>query len=107
MTQTTDTSAIMHKLGEMQGKTEAQFQAMFNYFDLVRADISRVEKSTSEKIQQLENHTKDRLNSVELRLKDLENEDKSQLKQLASNSLSGGISGALITGFIEIIKHIK
>ena len=81
-----DISTIMHGLGQLSGKVEAMHQATTARIDDIRADIKRMEASNNERITQVEARLSEQL--------------KDQGEQL------GSVSGGLIAGAIELIKHI-
>jgi len=106
-TSTSDNAAIMHILGQIQGENRAMFNSLSNDLLVIREDIKRVEATSQAQVRHLEENLNLRLGMVDRRINNLELQDKIHIKQIATNgALSGGISGALITGFVELAKHL-
>lgn len=114
---TSDVHTIMHGLGQLSGKVEAMHQAATTRMEDIRADIKRLELATNERINRVETNLSaqlrdqgeqlsKRVDGLGSRVTSLEAEDKRLIEKVAKVSAVGGsISGGLIAGAIEIIKH--
>jgi len=113
-----ETSTIMHALGQLTGEVRTMHDANGKRFDDLKQDIQRLEKSINERISRVENsftqQLRDqgeqigkRIDSIGNRVTSLENEDKRLIEKVSRVSAIGGsISGGLIAGAIELMKHV-
>lgn len=87
---------IMRTLGELTGAVRAMNEGLTARLNDVREDIRRYEAAQNERMKELS-----------ARVSSLEAEDKKIIAQVAKIGVgSGGISGALTAGLIELIKHL-
>lgn len=106
MTQPTpDNTAII--LAEMRGENNAQFKALFQFLELMRSDINRVEQISKERVEKLEVHMNNQFIAMDKRLEVLETSDKTQAQQIASGGISGGITALLIEAAMKVFEHAK
>jgi hypothetical protein len=96
-------TSIMHKLGMMEGEQRIRHEALTNSLELIRTEMQRIERAAQEQVLRLEQSANNRFTAQEMRIIALEAEDKNIYRQSA---LSGGLSAALITGFVELMKQI-
>jgi t-SNARE complex subunit (syntaxin) len=113
-----ETGAILHALGQLTGKVEAMHQATTARIEDIRADIKRLEQSTDARINRVESNLSDqmrdqsdqlskRMDGLGTRVTSLEAEDKRLIEKVARvSALGGSVTGGLIAGAIELIKHI-
>lgn len=113
-----ETGVILHALGQLSGKVEAMHQATTARIEDIRADIKRLEQATDARINRVESNLSDqmrdqgdqlskRLDGLGTRVTNLEAEDKRLIEKVARvSALGGSVSGGLIAGAIELIKHI-
>jgi archaellum component FlaC len=84
----------------------------------IRADIKRLEQATNERINRVETNLADqirdqgeqlgkRLDGLGNRVTRLEDEDKRLIAKVSQvSALGGSVSGGLIAGAIELMKHL-
>lgn len=113
-----EVNVIMHGLGQLSGKVEAMHQATTARIEDIRADIKRLEAATNERINRVETNLADqirnqgdqlgeRLDGLGNRVTLLEDEDKRLIEKVAKvSALGGSVSGGLIAGAIELMKHL-
>lgn len=113
-----DVNIIMHGLGQLSGKVEAMHQATTARIEDIRADIKRIEEASRADMTRLETNLAEqmrdqgdqlskRLDGLGTRVTNLENEDKRLIEKVARvSALGGSVSGGLIAGAIELIKHV-
>jgi phage host-nuclease inhibitor protein Gam len=113
-----DTSVILHALGELRGEMRVANQVNSQRFADLRADIARLEGSINDRIsrveesfqQQLRDHGEQlgkRMDGLGNRVTNLEAEDKRLIEKVAKvSALGGSLSGGLIAGAIELLKHV-
>ncbi len=116
---TSDVHTIMHGLGQLSGKVEAMHQAATTRMEDIRADIKRLELATNDRINRVETNLSQqlrdqgeqlgkRVDGLGSRVSSLEAEDKRLIEKVAKVSAVGGsISGGLIAGAIELVKHLS
>lgn len=113
-----DVHTIMHGLGQLSGKVEAMHLATTARIEDIRADIKRIEAATRSDMKRVEDtlsgqlrdqseQLSRRLDGLGSRVTNLEAEDKRLIEKVARvSALGGSVSGGLIAGAIELIKHI-
>lgn len=113
-----DVNTIMHGLGKLSGQVEEMHKATTLRIEDIRADIKRIEAATREDISRVETSLSDqireqgealgkRVDGLGSRVTNLEAEDKRLIEKVARvSALGGSVSGGLIAGAIELIKHI-
>jgi hypothetical protein len=102
-------------LGELTGITKGlveNVQAMREDIRRMREEnatnIGRVETSLKEQIKELGESVDKRFQSHSGRLDKLESQDKVFIGQIATQSaLGGGIAAALVSGAVELFKHLR
>ena len=104
---TQNNSNIMHILGQMQGESRASFQNTSESLALIREDIKRSEERMQGQIAHLEKNVNASIDAVNRRVDKLESQDKVHIKEIARQSaISGSITAAIVSGMVELIKHI-
>lgn len=111
--------AILHALGRLSGEVHSMHQSNTKRFDDLKADIARLERSTGERITRVEqafaqqlrdqgDRIGENVKSLGTRVTNLEGEDKRLIEKVARvSAVGGGISGGLITGVVELLKHLS
>ncbi len=114
----TDTGAILHAIGEMRGEMRVLNQQNSERYETLRRDIQRLEESINDRItrveqsfaSQLRDQTDQigrRIDSLGSRVNNLEAEDKRLIEKVAKvSAMGGGLTGGIVAGAIEIIKHL-
>ena len=118
---------IMHSLGQLTGSVQALHQGLTQRIEDMRADIRRIEHSSTEqmnrvednltkqiadqgvvlnkRIDGLEKNVGDKISGLGTRVTALEAEDKKIIEKVAGMSaLGGGVGGALVTAAVEVLK---
>lgn len=91
-----DHAAIMGKLGNIEGASNANFSALFAQLNDIRADIRDSEQRTNA-----------RIDGVETRVSILEQDNKDQIKSISrQGAVTAAITSAIISGGVEIIKRL-
>ena len=121
---------IMHSLGQLTGSVQALHQGLVARIEDMRADIRRLEVNQNDRMDRIEDGLGQRIDNVEAnvgqrvtdisdainkridglgsRVTNLEAEDKKIIEKVAKQAaMGGGIGGALVTGAVEIIKHLS
>jgi t-SNARE complex subunit (syntaxin) len=113
-----DLNVIMHGLGKLSGQVEEMHKSTTLRVEDIRADIKRIESATRADISRVETSLSDqmrdqgeqlskRLDGLGSRVTNLEAEDKRLIEKVARvSALGGSVSGGLIAGAIELIKHV-
>lgn len=114
-----DMAEVARSIGQLSGKLEIMHSSISDNFNVLRADMRRMEDSTKQSMQLLEastkqsmEHLENRLNtkvdSLGSRVKVLEEGEKVNIKVTAKQGVTiAGISTALTLGAVELLKHIK
>ena len=117
----TDSAQILQAIGRVSGQMEmliGQHREQARSLEAVRTEIreqearfreavSQTEQRLSEKIDASVEPINKRIDSLSTRVSDLEKEDKRLIEKVAKVSAVGGtISGGLIAGMVELVKHL-
>ena len=117
----TESAQILQAIGRVSGQMEmliGQHREQARSIESIRAEIreqetrfrdtvAQTEQRLSEKIDASLEPVNKRIDGLTTRVSSLEQEDKRLIEKVARVSAVGGsISGGLIAGAIEIIKHI-
>ena len=110
-----DSKQILQMLGKIDGKLEglehtvdsnhAAINQRLN--DIQKSNEQRfdgIERSVDERLKSIENNIGARLDHLENRVEHVESEQKNMIWKIAGWS---GLSGALVTGVVELLKHAK
>ncbi|MBI1175665.1 MAG: hypothetical protein GC139_10445 [Sideroxydans sp.] len=121
---------LMHSIGQLTGSVQALHQGLTARIEDMRSDIRRMEAAQSDRMDRMEENFGRRVDGVEsnlskriddvsdainkridgigTRVSNLEAEDKKMIEKVATMSaFGGGLGGALVTGAIELLKHIN
>lgn len=124
-----DLSQVMHSIGKLTGAVQAMHEGTTARIEDIRRDIARLEQAGNDRMtrteQALSNQIREqgeqlnkrideqgvqfnkRVDGIGTRVTNLEAEDKRLIEKVATvSAMGGGISGALIAGAIEAIKHL-
>lgn len=114
-----DMAAVARSIGQLSGKLEIMHSSISDNFNVLRADMRRMEDSTKQSMQLLEASTKQSMEHLEKRLntkvdslggrvKTLEEGEKVNIRVTAIQGVTiAGISTALTLGAVELLKHLK
>ena len=117
----TESAQILQAIGRLSGQMEMlidQHREQVRSIDGIRAEIreqetrfrgavAQTERRLSEKIDASLEPVNQRIDGLTDRVGELEKEDKRLIEKVAKVSAVGGsISGGLIAGAIELIKHL-
>jgi chromosome segregation ATPase len=117
----TESAQILHAIGRVSGQMEmliGQHSEQARSIEGIRAEIRDQENRFREALAQTEQRVSDkidgalepvnkRIDSLSARVNGLEAEDKRLIEKVAKVSAVGGtISGGLIAGAIEVVKHL-
>ena len=110
-----DSKQILQMLGKIDGKLEglehtvdsnhAAINQRLN--DIQKSNEQRfdgIERSVDERLKSIENNIGARLDTLEERVGEVEDEQKNMIWKIAGWS---GLSGALVTGVVELLKNAK
>jgi hypothetical protein len=107
--------SLERAIGELSGITKGladNVQAVREDIRRMReenaANIGRVETSLKGQIKELGDTVDQRFQSHGKRLDRLEEQDKTFISQIAKQSaIGGGIAAALVSGAVELMKHLR
>lgn len=103
-----DMADIARSIGQLTGKLEVMHSSITDNFNVLRADMRRMEDSTKQSMEHLENRLNTKVDSVVKRVSVLEESEKGNIKTTAIHGVTiAGISTALTLGAVELLKHIK
>lgn len=117
----TESAQILQAIGRVSGQMEmliGQHREQARSIEGIRAEIreqesrfrdtvAQTEQRLSEKIDASLEPVNKRIDSLSTRVGELEKEDKRLIEKVAKVSAVGGsISGAMIAGAIELIRHV-
>jgi DNA anti-recombination protein RmuC len=118
----TESAQILQALGRVSGQMEmliGQHREQARSIENIRAEIRDQDSRFREAMQQTEQRLSDkidaslepvnqRVDGLSKRVTELEHEDKRLIEKVAKVSAVGGsISGGLIAGAIELVKHLS
>ena len=103
-----DMAEVARSIGQLSGKLEIMHSSITDNFNVLRADMRRMEDSTKQSMEHLENRLNTKVDSLGTRVKVLEVAEKGNIKTMAIYGVTiAGISTALTLGAVELLKHLK
>lgn len=100
-------SDIAKSIGQLSGKLEMMHSSITDNFNVLRADMRRMEDSTKQSMDHLENRLNTKVDSLGSRVKVLEAGEKDTIKTTAKHSVMGAGIGAVLTyGLVELLKRM-
>lgn len=103
-----DMAEVARSIGQLSGKLEIMHSSITDNFNVLRADMRRMEDSTKQSMEHLENRLNAKVDSLGTRVKVLEVAEKGNIKTTAIHGVTiAGISTALTLGAVELLKHLK
>jgi hypothetical protein len=103
-----DMAEVARSIGQLSGKLEIMHSSITDNFNVLRADMRRMEDSTKQSMEHLENRLNTKVDSLGTRVKVLEVAEKGNIKTMAIHGVTiAGISTALTLGAVELLKHLK
>ncbi len=102
-----DMTDIARSIGQLSGKLEIMHSSITDNFNVLRADMRRMEDSTKQSMEHLENRLNTKVDSLGNRVKILEAGEKKTIETTAKHSVMGAGIGAVLTyGLVELLKRM-
>ena len=102
-----DMTDIARSIGQLSGKLEIMHSSITDNFNVLRADMRRMEDSTKQSMEHLENRLNTKVDSLGNRVKILEAGEKKTIETTAKHGAIGGGIGVVLTyGLVELLKRM-